>query len=96
MGTRHATEAGCILGKMDLPEESADVFGKTSFAENVLGRNVVGRNPTDRGRRATKVSLLVDPEGMPLCTVFRRGNKSDISTFWATPLEADDNKRTRG
>ena len=34
-----------------------------SFVKNVYGRDVVGRNPTDRGRRATKVSLLADTRG---------------------------------
>jgi hypothetical protein len=37
-----------------------------SFVKNIYGRDVVGRNPTDRGRRATKVSLLADTRGAPL------------------------------
>ena len=49
----------------------------TSFVKNVYGRDVTGRNPTDRGRKATKVSLLTDCRGTPLCSVFHRGNKSD-------------------
>ena len=60
---------------------SGPVSVDTSFVKNVLGRDVVGRNPTDRGRKATKVSLLVDSKGMPLCTVFHRGNKSDVQSL---------------
>ena len=56
-------------------------FSGHELRENVLGRDVVGRNPTDRGRKATKASLLVDSKGMPLCTVFHRGNKSDVQSL---------------
>ena len=34
-----------------------------SFVKNVHGRDVLGRNPTDRGRNATKVSMLTDARG---------------------------------
>jgi putative transposase len=37
----------------------------TSFVKNVYGKDVTGRNPTDRGRKATKVSLLTDCRGAP-------------------------------
>jgi len=40
-----------------------------------------GRNPTDRGRRATKVSLLCNEWGTPLCAVFHRANKNDCLTL---------------
>ena len=53
----------------------------TSFVKNVFGKDVTGRNPTDRGRKATKVSLLTDRRGTPLCSVFHKGNKSDILTL---------------
>ena len=53
----------------------------TSFVKNVYGKEVVGRNPTDRGRLATKVSLLTDSEGTPLCTVFHKANKNDSKTL---------------
>ena len=35
----------------------------TSFVKNVHGKDVTGRNPTDRGRKATKISLLTDSHG---------------------------------
>ncbi len=53
----------------------------TSFVKNVFGKDVTGRNPTDRGRKATKVSLLTDHRGTPLCSVFHKANKSDILTL---------------
>jgi putative transposase len=60
----------------------------TSFVKNVHGRDVTGRGrkskifyPTDRGRKATKISLLTDSRGTPLCCVFHRGNKSDTLTL---------------
>ena len=39
----------------------------TSFVKNVHGSDVLGRNPTDRGRKASKVSLLTNSRGTPLC-----------------------------
>jgi hypothetical protein len=55
----------------------------TSYVKNVHGRDVTGRGrkskifyPTNRGRKATKISLLTDSRGTPLCCVFHRGNKS--------------------
>ena len=49
----------------------------TSFVKNVYGRDVLGRNPTDRGRKATKVSLLTDGVGTPVGMTFHRGNRHD-------------------
>ncbi len=56
-------------------------FADTSFVKNVHGTQVLGRNPTDRGRKATKVSLLTDKQGTPLCTVFHKANKNDCCTL---------------
>ena len=53
----------------------------TTFVKNVYGKDVVGRNPTDRGRFATKVSLLTDSQGTPLCSVFHKANKNDSQTL---------------
>ena len=53
----------------------------TSFIKNVFGRDVTGRNPTDRGRQATKISLLTDRRGTPLCSVFHKANKRDALTL---------------
>jgi transposase len=53
----------------------------TSFVKNVYGRDVLGKNPTDRGRRATKISLLTDGLGMPVTAVFHQANRSDCKTL---------------
>ena len=34
------------------------IIADTSYVKNVSGRDVIGRNHTDRGRMATKVSML--------------------------------------
>ena len=44
----------------------------------------IGRNPTDRGRNATKVSALVDQDGLPLSLVFFPANHSDYNTVDGT------------
>ena len=49
----------------------------TSFVKNVHGSDVLGPNPTDRGRKASKVSLLTDSRGTPLCAVLHKANKND-------------------
>jgi putative transposase len=52
--------------------------------KNVYGRDCVGRNPTDRGRKATKVSALVADDGVPLALAFFPANTSDQKTVEAT------------
>eukprot|EP00962_Isochrysis_galbana_P042746 scaffold16060_cov107-Isochrysis_galbana.AAC.10 len=56
----------------------------SSFVKSIYGRDCIGRNPTDRGRNATKVSALVDQDGIPLSLVFFPGNVSDQKTVRAT------------
>jgi len=53
----------------------------TSFVKNQYGRTVLGPNPTDRGRKATKVSLLTDINGVPLQVNFHPGNRHDSQTL---------------
>ena len=48
-----------------------------SYVKNVHGTDCVGRNPTDRGRKGTKVSIIADSLGLPLCFDFSPANKSD-------------------
>ena len=55
-----------------------------SFVKNVYGRDCVGRNPTDRGRMATKLSALVDQDGLPLSLVFFPANCNDMKTVKQT------------
>ena len=57
--------------------QSCTIVVDSSFVKNVCGRDVVGRNPTDRGRKATKVSLVTNEHGTPLTTCFHKANKND-------------------
>ena len=57
------------------------VVTDTTFVKNVYGRQCTGRSPVDRGRKATKVSALVDDIGTPLKILFHPGNKSDGKTL---------------
>ena len=59
--------------------QSSTVVVETSFVKNVCGRDVVGRYPTDRGRKATKVSFITNEHGTPLTTCFHKANKKDCS-----------------
>jgi len=52
-----------------------------SFVKNLYGRSVLGKSPVDRGRKATKVSLLADERGAPIYTCFHRGNRADCQTL---------------
>ena len=60
---------------------SREVVVDTSFVKNVLGRDCLGKSPVDRGRKATKVSALVDSFGTPLYLLFHPGNKNDGKTL---------------
>lgn len=55
-----------------------------SFVKNIYGRDCVGRNPTDRGRNATKLSAVVDQDGLPLSLVFFPANVHDVHTVEPT------------
>lgn len=81
-----------------------------SFVKSIYGRDCVGRNPTDRGRKATKLSAVVDQDGLPLSLVFFPANVHDVRTVEPTlnrrivspndsqPLYADkgyDSKKVR-
>jgi len=63
---------------------SQNIIIDTSFVKNVFGRNCTGSSPFDRGRRATKVSTIVDNKGVPLCFSFHPGNKNDSRTLGTT------------
>ena len=42
----------------------------STYFKSIYGRDCVGRNPTDRGRRATKLSAIVDDRGIPISLFF--------------------------
>ncbi|KAL1504801.1 hypothetical protein AB1Y20_008575 [Prymnesium parvum] len=52
----------------------------TTYVKNLYGRDCIGRNPTDRGRNATKVSALVDSDGVVHSLRFYPGNTPDCHT----------------
>lgn len=60
---------------------SNEVIVDTSFIKNVYGKDCIGRSPVDRGRKATKLSAIVDSSGIPLHILFHPGNKSDCKTL---------------
>jgi len=56
----------------------------TSFIKNVFGLNCVGSNPFDRGRKATKISVVTDHKRVPLSFTFHKGNRNDSRTLFHT------------
>ena len=56
----------------------------SSFVKNVYGSDCIGRNPTDRGRKATKMSAIVDDLGVPYGALFTPANQSDFKLFEPT------------
>jgi putative transposase len=62
------------LGAVDWKWQSADgMLGKARF-----GGRKTGKNPTDRGKRGTKKSLLVEGDGGPLGAVIAGANIPDF------------------
>ena len=49
----------------------------TTFVKNIYGTQTIGRNPTDRGRSATKLSVIVNQEGCVSNLVMFPANVSD-------------------
>jgi hypothetical protein len=47
-----------------------------SFVKNICGRDCLGKSSVDRGRKASKISALVDSYGVPLTMLFHPGNKN--------------------
>ena len=50
----------------------------SSYVKNRFGRRCVGRNHTDRGRKALKLSLLVDDLGVTHGVCSHPGNRPDV------------------
>ena len=68
----------------------------TSYVKNIMGRDCTGRNPTDRGRRATKISALVTDKGLPVSLTFFPGNTSDYNTVTQTLQHRGPDAMPRG
>ena len=56
-----------------------ELFIDSTMIKNVYGSDCVGKNPTDRGRLATKMSLICDKEGVPISSIYYPANISDVS-----------------
>ena len=50
----------------------------STYVKNAFGRECVGRNPTDRGRKALKVSVATDERGVVHCLDLAPGNVPDV------------------
>ena len=50
-----------------------------------LGKAATGANPTDRGKKGTKRSLLTDGAGIPLAMVIDGANRHDVRTAVRDP-----------
>ena len=62
-----------------------------------LGREGTGRNPTDRGKRGSKIHLLVDKRGAPLGVVITGANAHDktaaVDLIVSVVIERPDKKQ---
>ena len=66
------------------PRWFREMFIDTTMIKNVGGIDGLGRNPTDRGRMATKLSVIVDNARIPLSCEFFPANRNDSVTAVAT------------
>ena len=81
----------------------------SSYVRNRFGQEALGRNHTDRGRKALKLSVIVDQHGVPFSVGLDPGNRPDVVLLETTirravvdlaslPLFADrgyDSRRNR-
>lgn len=73
-------EACAELGDLDWEWQAADgAMGKARF-----GGHLIGSNPTDRRKKRTKRSILVEANGGPLAAVIAGANVHDIRLLEAT------------
>ena len=59
-----------------------------TYVKSIYGEDCIGKNPTDGGRNATKVSILVDKKGSPTSYVIAEGNINDNALFEKTLANA--------
>jgi len=81
----------------------------SSYVRNRFGQETLGKNHTDRGRKALKLSVIVDQCGIPYSVALDPGNRPDVVLLESTlqcalvdleskPLFADrgyDSRRNR-
>jgi putative transposase len=61
-----------------------DLFIDSTMVKNICGEDGTGRNPTDRGRQATKVSVICDSNMVPVSCCYFPANIPDVSTLVQT------------
>lgn len=69
------------------PKWFKELFIDTTMTKNIAGVDGTGKNPTDRGRLATKQSIIVDYAQIPVSSCFFPANRNDVTTV----LESVDN-----
>ena len=52
--------------------------------KNIAGKDFLGKNPTDRGRNASKLSIICDSAQIPISACFYPANKTDVTTTMET------------
>ncbi len=73
------------LSGIDWQWQAADgAMGKAPLVPKGDTGGAAGRNPTDRGKRGTKRSLLVDGNGIPLAVAVDGANRHDSKLLAAT------------
>ena len=61
-------------------ESFRNIFIDSTMIRNDLGIDGLGRNPSDRGRPATKLSVIVDQNKVPISGTFYGANQHDSTT----------------
>lgn len=61
-----------------------ELFIDSTMVKNICGEDGTGRNPTDRGRQATKVSVICDNDMVPVSCCFFPANIHDTKTLVQT------------
>lgn len=61
-----------------------ELFIDTTMVKNIGGCDCLGKNPSDRGRLATKISVICDSDEVPISCSFFPANQQDITTVVET------------
>lgn len=77
---------GLYLNKFSKMRKS--IITDCSFVKNMFGIDCLGPSSVDRGRKASKLSILVDELGIVWSASFHPGNKSDGKAFVHTLSQA--------
>ena len=61
-----------------------ELFIDSTMIKNIGGVDGLGKNPSDRGRMATKLSVICDWDEVPISCSFYPANQNDITTVMQT------------